>query len=251
MPRHFIGLDLGQTSDFTALAVLEKSPLFDPKGYLARDQNAINLNMYDCIYLHRYPLGTPYPTIVAETVSLVRRPELKPARHDRLGLAIDQTGVGGPVLDLFRREEMPAEVVGVTITAGSGSRWDDRDKKAFVSKIELVGLVQALLQTARLKIVSSLRYAELLRGELLNFQVKITPSANETFGAWRDGSHDDLVLALALAAWLGERQSPQFTVVNSRRYPGPAARDRPTGPTHPVARIINQKISFIRKSRYF
>jgi hypothetical protein len=216
-----------------------------------RDQNTNILNMYDCIHLHRYPLGTPYPTIVAETVSLVRSPELKPARHDCLGLAIDQTGVGGPVLDLFRREEMPAEVVGVTITAGSGSRWDERDNKAFVSKVELVGTVQSLLQTGRLKIVSSLRYADLLRRELLNFQVKITPSANETFGAWREGSHDDLVLALALAAWLGERQSPQFTVVNSRRYPGPVSRDRPTGPTYPVARIINQKISCIRKSRYF
>ena len=36
------------------------------------------------------------------------------------------------------------------------------------------------------------------------FQVKITAAANATFGAWREGSHDDLVLAVAMACWYGE-----------------------------------------------
>jgi hypothetical protein len=39
---------------------------------------------------------------------------------------------------------------------------------------------------------------------LLNFEVRTTQSSNETFGAWREGTHDDLVLAVAMAAWLGE-----------------------------------------------
>ena len=34
--------------------------------------------------------------------------------------------------------------------------------------------------------------------------MKVTESANETFGAWRDGQHDDLVLAIACAAWAAE-----------------------------------------------
>ena len=34
------------------------------------------------------------------------------------------------------------------------------------------------------------------------FRVKITEAANETFGAWREGQHDDLLLAVALAAWM-------------------------------------------------
>jgi hypothetical protein len=37
-----------------------------------------------------------------------------------------------------------------------------------------------------------------------NFKAKITASANETFEAWREGQHDDLVLAVALAVWGGE-----------------------------------------------
>jgi hypothetical protein len=41
--------------------------------------------------------------------------------------------------------------------------------------------------------------------ELHNFQVKITAAANEVFGTWRHGVHDDLVLAAALACWQAER----------------------------------------------
>ena len=44
--------------------------------------------------------------------------------------------------------------------------------------------------------------------ELQNFQVKLTAAANETFGVWREGQHDDLVLAVALACWWAERNPP-------------------------------------------
>jgi hypothetical protein len=51
-----------------------------------------------------------------------------------------------------------------------------------------------------------LAHAETLETELQNFRVKITAAANETFGAWRERDHDDLVLALALAVWHAEKQ---------------------------------------------
>jgi hypothetical protein len=50
--------------------------------------------------------------------------------------------------------------------------------------------------------------AAILVRELQQFQVKITMSASETFGVWRDGQHDDLVLAVALACWWAERNPP-------------------------------------------
>jgi hypothetical protein len=40
--------------------------------------------------------------------------------------------------------------------------------------------------------------------ELEDYRVKITPAADETFNA-REGAHDDLSLALALAVWVGEQ----------------------------------------------
>jgi hypothetical protein len=44
----------------------------------------------------------------------------------------------------------------------------------------------------------------MLARELAAFQVKVSTSAAEEMGAWREGAHDDLVLAVAVAMWLGE-----------------------------------------------
>ena len=41
-------------------------------------------------------------------------------------------------------------------------------------------------------------------GALFSVSVKVTPAANEVFGAWREGQHDDLVLAVAIAVWQAE-----------------------------------------------
>ena len=66
-----------------------------------------------------------------------------------------------------------------------------------------------LLQSARLKVAGSLPLAQTLVSELLTFRVKIDPlTAHDSYGAWREGQHDDLVLALACGAWYGERWRP-------------------------------------------
>jgi hypothetical protein len=44
-----------------------------------------------------------------------------------------------------------------------------------------------------------------LTDELLNFRYKITQVSNLTYEAWREGAHDDLVLALSLAVWKAEK----------------------------------------------
>jgi len=71
--------------------------------------------------------------------------------------------------------------------------------------------VQVLLQNKRLKIASTLSEAATLKKELLNFRVKVDPAtAHDSYEHWRDGDHDDLVLAVAMACWYRE-WSNQFT----------------------------------------
>jgi hypothetical protein len=77
-----------------------------------------------------------------------------------------------------------------------------------VPKKELVSTLQVLMQAGRLTI-ANLPERETLVQELLAFRVKVTVSANETFEAWRERDHDDLVLAVALAAWAGEKFGPE------------------------------------------
>ena len=59
--------------------------------------------------------------------------------------------------------------------------------------------------------------APVLKAELENFRVKISLAGHDTYAAgagdeWRQGAHDDLVLAVALACWYGE-QGPRVDPV--------------------------------------
>ena len=102
-------------------------------------------------------------------------------------------------LRLFRRETFNATLRPIQIIGGSTvSKVGDLTR---VPKRELVSVVQVGLQNRTLKIAPELSEAATLSRELQNFQVKITDAANDTYGAWREGTHDDLVLAIALAVW--------------------------------------------------
>ncbi len=188
-PALFVGLDLGKTRDFSALCVIE------------RTGNAPANFHFSCTYLHRWALKTEYLRIVADTVRLMNKPELQ-SGPSRPTLAIDATAVGVPVVELFRREKHNSKLVPIWITGGSTvSRGSG---VTHVPKKDLVAVVQVYLQSKRLKIASQLPEAGTLTRELQNFEMRITASANETFGAaseWRENSHDDLVLAAALALW--------------------------------------------------
>jgi hypothetical protein len=85
-----------------------------------------------------------------------------------------------------------------------------------VSKHDLVSVAQVALQNGRLRIAEKLPDAAVLVKELQNFQVKITDMGNDTYGAWREGPHDDLVLAVALALWGAVSLEPaKFSLVSS------------------------------------
>ncbi len=77
---------------------------------------------------------------------------------------------------------------------------------------ELVSVLQVLFQSRRLQVARRLPMASVLVKELENFRVKITVNANETFESWRERDHDDLVLAVAMATWLGERVLQEFWI---------------------------------------
>jgi hypothetical protein len=141
-----------------------------------------------------------------------RIPDRKPV------LAVDATGVGAPVVDLFRRERINAELVPIQIVAGANVT--EENGMFRVPKRDLVSVVQVGLQNRMLKIAERLDLAETLSRELQNFTVKITNAANDVYGAWREGTHDDLVLAVALAVW--KANQPIFRgipVLESVSYP--------------------------------
>ncbi len=187
---YLLGLDLGQAADYSALAI-------------ARRQEERGVSSYQMPWLERFPLGTSYPAIVAEVVARVRQLAVQEPTVLRV-LVVDATGVGRPVVDLLARARPAARLVAVTITGGDTATHDGPQWR--VPKRELVSTAQVFLQGRRLAIAAALPEAATLTRELLAFQVKISAeTAHDSYGAWREGSHDDLVLAVALALWAGER----------------------------------------------
>jgi hypothetical protein len=59
-------------------------------------------------------------------------------------------------------------------------------------------------QGRRLAVARQLPFAAALVEELQNLQVKVTEAANESFGSLGEGYHDDLVMAIMVAAWAAE-----------------------------------------------
>jgi hypothetical protein len=71
-----------------------------------------------------------------------------------------------------------------------------------VPKRDLVAALEVPFHTGELKIAENLELAPTLKKELLNFRRKIDlRTAHDSYEHWREGGHDDLVLAAALACW--------------------------------------------------
>ncbi|MDA2918727.1 hypothetical protein MYX76_04425 [Desulfobacterota bacterium AH_259_B03_O07] len=186
MSDFILGLDLGQAQDYTALGILE------------RDGSSKGDRKYQLRHLDRFPLGTPYPAITEKVKQLM---EKEPLRGHVL-MVVDATGVGLPVIDLLNEEGL--RPIGITITGGHKAEWGGYSYH--VPKRDLVTNLQVLFQSGRLKVAESLPLARTFVNELLNFKVKINTRGHDSYEAWRDGAHDDLVLAVSLAAWYGQHQ---------------------------------------------
>ena len=206
----YVGLDLGQVSEPTAIAIVQSDTLeylrtvkvYEPKWisfqpiYRGKDGKETTEHppiTYALRHVERISPGTSYPSIV-ERVKAVLKDLPSPE------LVIDVTGVGTPVTDLFERAGLSSTQV--QVVAG-----EEVGKDGWVSKVpkrELVSTAQVLLQTNRLKIARGLRLSKLLVRELTTFKMKVSLK-EETPTLWREGAADDLVLALSIALWRAEQ----------------------------------------------
>ena len=197
---YIAGLDLGRPHEFTALSVLERTEVPDP------DKPERRVRHYAVRHLERLPPATPYPEVFTRLTELFAAPPLRGSR-----LVVDYTGVGRPVLDMLRKAKVGASITPLFVTSGKKSSSDDRGGW-LVPRQELAATLQVLLQSRRLRVAPALPEATMLAKELAAFQVKVSGSAEMEMDAWREGAHDDLVLAVAVAAWLGEHAMRRLVV---------------------------------------
>jgi len=245
----YLGLDLGQARDHTALTLLEESLWLDwswRRSTSFRDEfrqsdpavgwhapSDLTVSQAELLrsfnyhrgrpdapplalrHLDRVPLGTSYPAIVEKVVALLHTAPLdgKPT-----SLVVDATGVGAPVVDLFRQANLGdhVELVPVTITGGFTVGHDLFNNSYTTPKRDLVSSVAVLLEQRRLKIAAASPEAPTLVRELQEFKRRVTPAGSDSYASWRESTHDDLVLATALACWYREYQNALLDQQNAR-----------------------------------
>ena len=179
----YLGLDLGKHRDFTALAVLERTP----------QELAVR-------YVERAALGTPYTRVVQRMGELTRHRGL----NGHCYLAVDATGVGVPVVESLRAANLGCRALSaVTITGGERARqtagFGVGVEHWTVPRTDLLSRVQMLLEKGELKIAKKMRESGALIRELISMRRRSEGESTV---------HDDLVLAVALACWQASRPQP-------------------------------------------
>jgi Terminase RNaseH-like domain len=231
--RYSVGVDLGQASDFTAIAVLEKTiappetAMFSPVGESPSNRLVEGSIGYDLVYLKRPKLGTPYDTIAKRVADLVC--ELEPqGAFGELGqvtLSVDGTGVGRGVVDMldteFKRrgttsKSLPrVEFRRVSVTGSQTTLKRPTRTNGYwsVPKKDLVFPAVAAFQQGKIRIAKGITDRDALVNELKNYK-RTTNIATGTlaFEPWRESDHDDLLFAVCLALWGCQTRRGQTTL---------------------------------------
>jgi hypothetical protein len=179
--KYFAGLDLGKQVDHSVLAVVELT-----------DKNVVRL-----VHKREFPLGTPYPEVIAYAAKAHQI-------FDFEGMYVDKTGIGDAVVD---------ELVGIDIPSVKGVFFTEAEKENMLNYLKL------LMEKKQLHI----------RGEDKDLIAQINeqqyeylkPSTAQEYIHLKfrhpRGRHDDQLYALALACYASKEAEPeQFLIVVPR-----------------------------------
>ncbi len=176
--KYFAGLDLGKQVDHSVLAIVELT-----------DKDVVRL-----VHKREFPLGTPYPDVIAYTAKAHQT-------FDFEGIYVDKTGIGDAVVDELENIELEnidsPDVTGVFFT--------DAEKENMLNYLKL------LMEKGQLKI----------RGEDKQLIAQINEQQYEYLKPntaqerihikfyHPRGRHDDQLYALALACYASKEAAPE------------------------------------------
>lgn len=217
--RYFIGADLGQAQDYTAIAIIERLEAGEAGSAseagtgapVMRRGRPVSHNLYHVGHLERFPLGMSYTDQADRIRRLVNHPALAEERRNkstyridtiRPSLAVDYTGVGRGVVDILRDYGLAFDPV--TITGGGEQH---KEKGSFrVPKDDLLTGLEVSIKEGWLEIAASLDHAATLREEAMNVKRdQNIATGHVAYRPWRESVHDDLLLATSLACWSAGR----------------------------------------------
>ena len=164
----YAGLDLGKHQDPSVLAVLKKE-----------QDNALKL-----VHMHRFPLKTPYATVIGYTKTLCEKWQKVQK------LLIDMTGVGEYIVEDMQNTGINTQIEGIKFTQET--------------KEQLANNLKQLMTEKQLKIP----YDPELIAELNTERYQLTKEGKIRL-THPEGTHDDRFWSLALAAYAAKTTPPK------------------------------------------
>ncbi len=226
--EYFIGVDIGQIRDHTAIAVVEVLPATEktitPTGKLTLGGATLGtvvgqpikvaerepLPRLQCHYLQTLRLGIKFQDI-AQRLSEIEA-KLMAKGEAEVKILVDATGPGQPIPELIRGS-VKCPVISCRFTSGAEPSYDG--KSAMIPKEPMVTNLQIFIQEKRLELPKKTKDPDQAKAnqemllQLQNFMRDMPKEGAraETFEA-KVGTHDDLVTALGLAVWGAKHYRP-------------------------------------------
>ncbi len=192
--REFIlSLSLGSGGVSSGLAVVEPKPVARKSEKEESTPGHDETVTFEVIWLERFGAERRYPAIIGRVAEIVAARQL----GQRYSLLVDITATGRPPLKMFEdRGQYPHAL---QVVAGTEETYVSGVQS--VPRRDMVSVAQLLLQSNKLLVAADLEFARDLVADLQAFDPQPPPA--------RQAPHrnEDLVRAVAIAVWWGDRQT--------------------------------------------
>lgn len=198
--RYWLGVDLAQAQDFTALVCVHDECLPTWGG---GSRQVLGPRRRTIVFADKFR-GVSYPDVVSHVIRIM----LKDALRGRTRLVIDASGLGRVVSDLLTEQRVVHHAIQMTV----GQNWVKKGQYVNVGKMLLLETLSLLFATRDLTFAHDLPLREDILAELETFMLEQTAAGNQIITQGRSGAHHgDLAIALAIAVFASENLLPGFT----------------------------------------
>jgi hypothetical protein len=198
--RFWLGVDLAQAQDNTALVVVQDEQL---PVWAGPNRQALGPRQRTIVFADKFR-GISYPDVVAHIIRVMTREPLR----GRTRLVLDGSGLGRVVADMLFSEGV--DHIAIQMTAGQN--WKRSGRYTNVGKTLMLENLSVLFASGQLEFAEDLPLREDILAELETFQLETTAAGNQVIVQGKSGAHHgDLAIALAGAAFASEYLRPGFT----------------------------------------
>ena len=194
--RFWLGVDLAQAQDWTALVVVKDECLPTWNGgaqVLGERQRTI-------VFADKFR-AVAYPDVVSHVIATMARQPLT----GRTQLVIDATGLGRVVSDLFAEARIEHTAIQIVV----GQEWRRRDRFVNVGKHALLECLSVRFAARELALSAGLALRDDLMAELETFRLETTRAGQPVITQGQAGHHHgDLSIATACAVFASEHLVP-------------------------------------------